>query len=133
LAKSPIRLRSLEETPKRQDGVFLLLLVLMTVAVYWKFLFGIQAYVFVDVGDDSYYQTIPILMNRARMLFTDFNLARYNILLGLGQFESGLNLSDTALTLFGEHAVPYMMGLFQALKTIFAGWFFYRFAARARV
>lgn len=131
MAKSTIRLRSLEENPKRQDGVFLLLLVLMTVAVYWKFLFGIQAYVFVDVGDDSYYQTIPILMNRARTLFTDFNLARYNILLGLGQFESGLNLSDTVLTLFGEHAVPYMMGLFQALKTIFAGWFFYRFA-RAR-
>ncbi|MEN6595220.1 MAG: YfhO family protein [Clostridiaceae bacterium] len=127
MAKSTIRLRSLEENPKRQDGVFLLLLVLMTVAVYWKFLFGIQAYVFVDVGDDSYYQTIPILMNRARTLLTDLNLARYNILLGLGQFESGLNLTDGVLTLFGENAVPYMMGLFQALKTVFAGWFFYRF------
>lgn len=113
---------------QRQDALFLLLLFLVTIAVYWKFLFRIQAYVFVDVGDDSYYQTIPILMNRARTLFTDGNFARYNILLGLGQFESGLNLTDTILTLFGQKNVPYMMGVFQALKTMLSGVFFYQFA-----
>lgn len=123
--KNPIL--KLADPSKRQDWIYFILLVLLTVSVYWKFLFGIQAFVFVDVGDDSYYQTIPILMNRARTLFLDGNLARYNILLGLGQFESGLNLTDTLLTLFGEKSVPYMMGVFQALKTIFAGWFFYKF------
>ena len=123
--KNPISI--IDDKSKRQDWTFFLVLMLLTIAVYWKFLFGIKAFVFVDVGDDSYYQTIPILMNRARTLFQDGNLARYNILLGLGQFESGLNLTDTLLTLFGEKSVPYMMGVFQALKTVFAGWFFYKF------
>ena len=117
--KNPISI--IDDKSKRQDWTFFLVLMLLTIAVYWKFLFGIKAFVFVDVGDDSYYQTIPILMNRARTLFQDGNLARYNILLGLGQFESGLNLTDTLLTLFGEKSVPYMMGVFQALKTVFAG------------
>ena len=123
--KTPIL--KLNDASKRQDWIYFILLVLLTISVYWKFLFGLQAFVFVDVGDDSYYQTIPILMNRARTLFQDGNLARYNVLLGMGQFESGLNLSDTLLTFFGEKSVPYMMGVFQALKTIFAGWFFYKF------
>ena len=127
MGKSTTRIYRLNESAKRQDGVFLLLLVLLTVGVYWKFLFGVKAFVFVDVGDDSYHQTIPIIMNRARTFFTEFNLARYNILIGLGQFESGINLTDFLIALFGENAVPYMAGLFQALKTVLAGWFFYRF------
>ena len=124
---SSVNARRFADSRRKQDWTFVLLLMLVTVGVYWKFLFGVRAYVFFDVGDDSFYQTIPILMNRARTLLTDGNLARYNVLLGLGQFESGLNLTDTLLTFFGEKSVYYMMGLFQAFKTILAGWFFYSF------
>lgn len=127
LSKFSSRIQRFYDTSRRQDGVFFLTLVIMSIAVYWKFLFGIKAFVFVDIGDDSYYQTIPILMNRAYTFFSNFNLARYNILIGLGQFESSLNLTDSLITLFGARSVPYMAGLFQVLKTILAGWFFYSF------
>lgn len=121
------RVHHLNIDSRRQNGVFFLVLALMSVAVYWKFIFKIQAFVFVDIGDDSFYQTIPILMNRARTLFSDFGFARYNINLCLGQFETNLNLTDTFLALFGEKNVVYMTGVFQALKTFLSGVFFYSF------
>ncbi len=131
MGKFSSRIQGLHTSAKRQDGVFFLVLVLMSLAVYWKFIFGVNAFVFMDIGDDSYYQTIPILMNRARTFLSSFNLARYNILIGLGQFESGLNLTDALVSLFGPRSVPYMAALSQVLKTILSGWFFYSFT-RAR-
>ena len=121
------RKQHINTSTRSQDGAFFLILAVMVVAIYWKFLFGVKTFVLTDVGSDSYYQTVPILMDRARTIFTDGCFARYNILLSLGQFETALNLTDALLTVFGAKSVPYMMGLFQAFKTFLAGLLFYRF------
>ena len=54
LGKFSSRIQGLHTSAKRQDGVFFLVLVLMSLAVYWKFIFGVKAFLLMDIGDDSY-------------------------------------------------------------------------------
>lgn len=110
------------------NAVFLLLLAALTLAVYGRYLFG--AYYFISHHGDSVYHAVPMLLDRARNLWQAGIGAQYNLLVGFGNAQDALDPMNALMLLFGEGAIPYMMGVFQAAKVFLAGIFFYAYARK---
>lgn len=120
--------RLLFRTDKRRQYVlFGALLGILTFAVYWQYILGIRYFIFRDAANDSYAQTVPILLNAARNFWEEGILPGYNLLVGLGANEGWHDPFTLLMIGFGEKAIPYLLGLFQAGKVILAGVIFYAF------
>ena len=105
---------------------FLGVLLLVTCAMYWRFIFCDDLLVFAGSGSDSIGQTVPFIVNEAeRIQSGDFSI--WNQYQFLGSVTAQHLSPDYLPMVFGPDAVPVMMLVSQMLKIVSAGVFFYLF------
>lgn len=105
---------------------FLVVLLVLSICLYWRFIFQDNLLIYFGYGSDSIGQTVPFLLNGAsRVESGDFSFWNQYQFLGAvtGQF---LN-PDYFPTLLGEDHVARMMVVYQVVKIVLAGVFFYLF------
>ncbi|MDL2325410.1 YfhO family protein, partial [Ruminococcaceae bacterium OttesenSCG-928-A16] len=119
-------------TPRQQHIMYIGLLVVMALAIYWQYLLGLRYFIFRDSGNDSYVQTFPVLLNTAQTFWQGGSFPHYNNLAQLGNPQGWTDPFNALLAMFGANSVAYMLGVFQFLKVILAGVFFYAFTRKAK-
>lgn len=104
------------------------IIVLLTVFLYRKYIFGKYYFLFVNMAGDSFNQTYPMLMNWAYRIQNGINSTGWDFYNGFGTEISHIGLFiESWVCFFGAENVAYLMGISQVLKVIFSGVFFYCF------
>lgn len=99
-------------------------LILLTVLLYSRFIFGDALFIFAGSASDSIGQTIPFVLNEASRLESG-DISNWNQFQFLGATTIQFLNPDYLPSLFGASAVPLMMLISQMMKVILAGIFFY--------
>lgn len=126
LEKLSSAIDSMDEDIHRKKGflVFLTTLLLMTFITYFDFISGQRALVYVEVGSDSYAQSVPFFLNAASRfsegIFSTWNPSQY---LGTVTLESWN--AEYVVSLFGPDGVLWGMLWSQIAKILLAGIFCY--------
>lgn len=126
LEKLSSAIDSMDEDIHRKKGflVFLTTLLLMTFITYFDFISGQRALVYIEVGSDSYAQSVPFFLNAASRfsegIFSTWNPSQY---LGTVTLESWN--AEYVVSLFGPDGVLWGMLWSQIAKILFAGIFCY--------
>lgn len=112
-----------------EDLIVILLLAIVSVIVYWRYLSGSALYVFSDIGRDSFVQTYPGLLNLADRIQSGEWGAGFDFNQGLGNPHGaiGINLTNW-VALFGREHVAYLLGVSQWLKVLGSSILAYYFA-----
>jgi len=107
-----------------------IILTIISIIVYWKFLTFNSFYVFAnpDIASDTYNAFLPFMTNAASYLRTD-GIPKWSFNIGLGQdifFDFNIFNPFNWLPLYaGGEYLPYVLGYLQVLKIIIAGIIFY--------
>lgn len=106
----------------------------LVVVMYWKYLVGVKTYIFMDIGCDSVDQFYPNLVYLAREIASGNFTSRWNFSNSIGNAESMIlpKLSNIE-AFFGQNNIPYLMGLFQAIKVFLSGTFFYLYLKKMNI
>ncbi len=126
LDKLSAAIDSMDEDGHKRRGflVFLVVLLLMTCLTYFDFICGKRALVYVEVGADSYAQSVPFFLNAAYRfshgIFSTWNPSQY---LGTVTLESWN--AEYVVSLFGFEGVLWGMLWCQIAKIVLAGIFCY--------
>ena len=105
---------------------FFAVLVLLSVLLYWRFIFQDYLLIYFEHGSDSVGQTVPFLQNGASR-FENGDLSFWNQFQFLGAVTGQFLNPDYFPALLGEQHVARMMVVYQLVKIILAGVFFYLF------
>lgn len=105
---------------------YLLLLTLVSVFLYARYLFGGSYLIYVDYGSDSFGQSVPFFLNAADR-FSQLNFSTWNASQFLGGTTVQLFNPEYIVSWFGRDNLPRMMCIFQIAKILLAGSFFYLF------
>lgn len=111
---------------QRKKGflVFLAVLAIMTLLLYLPYVTGEKALIFVDVGSDSFAQSVPFFLNASSRFssgtFSTWNPSQY---LGTTTYESWN--PEYLVSLFGSEGVLWGMTWCQVIKMMLAGVFCY--------
>ena len=109
-----------------QFGVFLAALLTLTIILYWRYIIGERCLVFIEIGSDSYAQSVPFFLNSAyRIAEHDFSF--WNFSQSLGMSYPQIYGIEYIVSLFGRDNVATMMLVSQMIKVVLAGVFFYLF------
>lgn len=105
-----------------------LLLIMLPLILFWKYLSGQAYFMFLDVGADSFGQLFPALTHMADRVSEGQWGECYSFLTGLGIGEESIfpNLTNW-VSLFGRDKVAYLMGVSICLKMVFSGILAYKF------
>lgn len=102
-------------------------LVIMGCIMYWPFLSGARELIFVDVGSDSFAQSVPFFRNAA-LRFREGTISSWNPAQFLGASTFETSNPEYLVSLFGPDALPFGLAVSQVAKVVLAGVFFYLYA-----
>lgn len=102
-------------------------LIAMSCIMYWPFLSGARELIFVEVGSDSFAQSVPFFRNAA-LRFREGTISSWNPsqFLGASTFET--SNPEYLVSLLGPDALPFGLAVSQVAKVVLAGVFFYLYA-----
>lgn len=108
--------------------IYEVLLIFITSILYLDYLLGNKYFIFKDISFDSYSETYPHLIYWANNVKNIDDWISWNWFNGLGNITQykRINIFNIFI-LFGKENIAYFLGVFQALKVILAGTFFYKY------
>lgn len=112
-------------------GFFLVMLITLSAIIYYDFITGYKMYVYNDIANDSFTQTLPGALNHAYNISEYGRLTKWNSTIFLGQTQSNIvNPINMWIYIFGKDNVPYLMGIVQVIKVLLSGIFYWLFARK---
>lgn len=105
------------------------ILFIMIVVLYNKFLIFDKYYIFVDIASDTLFQLFPYIQHLSHYMYEykDIPFVSFFVGLGMNIFSYFMETYYFLIALFGPDNVPAMIGYMHALRIFLAGMFFYLF------
>lgn len=116
------------------DSIILVLglITILCVILYFNYITFTKPYTFIDIASDSFFQTIPQLLNQSALIELYGRVPSWNFSYYLGMASGMVNLLDGGTILLGVENVIKYLGDFQVLKVVLAGLVFYLYLRKLK-